>query len=347
MTFALLLLAVAGPAFRFNGRATAGLGTHYLSPDWFGRLAAEYRPQAQLAFAGIDAEVSARAAADLDCRLLDSLWHDWSLKPYRAFLRCGAERFEVRAGLQQLNFGSATMLRPLRWFDRLDPRDPLRTTEGVSGLLGRGYPGNSSVWLWGLLGNFGPKGTETTPTPRWFPEAGGRVELALPHGEAAASAHFRRTILENLFGFDTVGEQKLGLDAKWDVGIGLWTEGMLLRVARPGRDAWTRQAMVGADYTFGIGSGLTLVAEHMVSGSAPAAFQGGFWQQFSALSLAYPLGILDNLQAFVFFDWSKRRSYSYLGWQRNWDNWILLVAGFWDPDGAGDRGATLTVVFSH
>jgi hypothetical protein len=62
---------------------------------------------------------------------------DSKIKPYRLWIRLSTERFELRAGLQKINFGSASMLRPLMWFDHIDPRDPLQLTDGVYGLLGR------------------------------------------------------------------------------------------------------------------------------------------------------------------------------------------------------------------
>jgi hypothetical protein len=52
--------------------------------------------------------------------------------------------------LQKINFGSASMLRPLMWFDQMDPRDPLQLTDGVWGLLGRYYfLNNANIWLVG------------------------------------------------------------------------------------------------------------------------------------------------------------------------------------------------------
>ena len=75
------------------------------------------------------------------------------IKPYRGWLRLSGARFEARFGLQQLSFGSATLFRPLMWFDSLDPRDPLQLTDGVYGLLLRFYAkGNANAWLWGLYG---------------------------------------------------------------------------------------------------------------------------------------------------------------------------------------------------
>ncbi len=59
------------------------------------------------------------------------------INTYRLWTRIAADRYEIRTGLQKINFGSATLLRPLRWFDSVDPRDPLKLTDGVNALLGR------------------------------------------------------------------------------------------------------------------------------------------------------------------------------------------------------------------
>ena len=69
-------------------------------------------------------------------------------------MRYSSDQFELRLGLQKINFGSASMLRPLMWFDQMDPRDPLHLTDGVWGLLARYYfLNNANIWLWGLYGN--------------------------------------------------------------------------------------------------------------------------------------------------------------------------------------------------
>jgi hypothetical protein len=60
--------------------------------------------------------------------------YEKNIKPYRAWLRLASNTFEIRGGLQKINFGSATLFRPLMWFDKIDPRDPLQLTDGVNGL---------------------------------------------------------------------------------------------------------------------------------------------------------------------------------------------------------------------
>ncbi|MFO7659429.1 MAG: hypothetical protein R6V77_00785, partial [Candidatus Cloacimonadaceae bacterium] len=60
-------------------------------------------------------------------------------KLYRLWVKAGTPQLEARLGLQRLNFGSAQILRPLQWFDNLDPTDILERTEGVQALLVRKY----------------------------------------------------------------------------------------------------------------------------------------------------------------------------------------------------------------
>ena len=113
-----------------------------------------------------DAEASANADARLNYTFGDTLHGSVKLKPYRIWGRFSSERFEVRAGLQKINFGSATLLRPLMWFDHMDPRDPLQLTDGVYAVLGRYFfQNNANIWLWGLLPGKTAKGSRSLPSP--------------------------------------------------------------------------------------------------------------------------------------------------------------------------------------
>lgn len=53
----------------------------------------------------------------------DSTTLDQQLSFYRMWVKISGDQFELRAGLQKINFGSAQMFRPLMWFDYIDPRD--------------------------------------------------------------------------------------------------------------------------------------------------------------------------------------------------------------------------------
>jgi hypothetical protein len=97
----------------------------------------------------IDFEVSANVYGDAGIHFFDSAYADGDINPYRVWGRYSTEQLEVRLGLQKVNFGSATMLRALRWFDQVDPRDPLQLTEGVWAALGRYFfLNNANIWLY-------------------------------------------------------------------------------------------------------------------------------------------------------------------------------------------------------
>ena len=140
----------------------------------------------------LDAEISVNGHESYRGASLLSVSRSGEIRPYRGWVRLALDRFEARLGLQKINFGSAMLLRPLMWFDRLDPSDPLQLTDGVYGLLLKyTFPGNANVWLWGLAGNGDPKGWETVGTKKSSPEFGGRVQVPVPAGEAALSYHHR------------------------------------------------------------------------------------------------------------------------------------------------------------
>ncbi|MCJ7582073.1 MAG: hypothetical protein MUP98_16295, partial [Candidatus Aminicenantes bacterium] len=112
----------------------------------------------------IDFELSLNAYGTAHIRNLNDVSTNRDIDLYRMWGRFSSSRFEARIGLQKINFGSASLLRPLMWFDRIDPRDPLQLTNGVYGLLLRYYfLNNTNIWIWGLTGNEDLKGWEFMP----------------------------------------------------------------------------------------------------------------------------------------------------------------------------------------
>ncbi|MDH4197250.1 MAG: hypothetical protein OEW05_07585, partial [Candidatus Aminicenantes bacterium] len=287
----------------------------------------------------LDAEASANAFATGAAPAWKDIDVEGRAKPYRFWVRLSSAQFELRAGLQKINFGSAALLRPLMWFDRMDARDPLQITDGVWGLLGRYYfVNNANVWAWALYGNDDSKGWEASPTAERTPEFGGRIQLPLATGEVGFTFHHRRADLQRgLLGGTQMtaaetAEDRYAVDGKWDVGIGIWAEGVLIRQAEKTLAApYQRFLTVGADYTFGLGNGLHVLAEHFTTAAASLAFKKGEGRSFSGLSLNYPLGLLDQLAAVFFYDWKSDDLYSFLSWRRTYDNWQLLLMGFWNP----------------
>jgi len=286
------------------------------------------------------------------------------LEPYRLWLRLGGDRFEARIGLQKINFGSASLFRPLRWFDRIDPRDPLKRTAGVKGLLLRYYfPGNANIWFWGLLGNDDPKGWETLPTRKKGLEFGGRLQLPVPAGEAGVTFHHRRAQpagLLNDFEPAAIDENRFALDCKLDITIGLWFE-----IAAVQRDTslpllrhqhmWT----LGADYTFPLGNGLRILAEYSQTARTNRFFGAGEHSGFLGLSANYLITMLDQATAIYYWDHTRSDHYLWLNWQRTTDRWQFHIALFFNPQSAvfnGSPAATdtyagsgfrLMIVFNH
>lgn len=143
-------------------------------------------------------------------------------------------------------------------------------------------------------------------------------------------------------------------------GIGLWLEGSILKqysreIPLPCQTALT----LGADYTFGLGNGLTVLAEHFLREDSARVLGRGQGWRFSGLSLRYPLGLLDTLSGIVYYDWKNRDLYNFLSWQRTYDRWGWYVMGFWNPSRfqifstqAGNnffsgKGFQVMIVFNH
>jgi|LGVF01.1.fsa_nt_gb hypothetical protein len=286
----------------------------------------------------IDFEASANIYGDVGIHFVDSLKADGNVSPYRVWARYSAQQFELRVGLQKIDFGTAKMLRSLRWFDQVDPRDPLQLTSGVWGVLGRYYfLNNANIWLWALYGNDERKGNEILKTNSGFPEFGGRVQAPFLGGETALSYHHRTSNSQDLNGIipihDEIGENRIGFDAKWDLFVGLWMEASWLNNNKD-LGVFTNQQMLtlGTDYTFGLGSGLNVVFEHMLTGYSEKAFQLAENTNFSALSIIYPISMFDNITAMVYYDWTNGEVYNFINWFRQFDNTTLYLMAYWNPE---------------
>jgi hypothetical protein len=363
-TLAVMLLPVlAGAvALEWHGQASAGLTVAY-DTSFYGSAAFRYIPSLNLSAGPFDAEAALNVFSSASVRTDDISRYDARIKPYRLSARFSTGRIEARVGLQKISFGSATLLRPLQWFDRVDPRDPLALTDGIYALLGRYYfQNNVNVWAWGLLGNSAPKGWEQFGSEMWSPEFGGRAQLPVPRGEVAATYHHRRFEYVHWVPPDRietiqVPEDRIGLDGKWDIGVGLEFEATVTHCdsGRLPRE-WQRMATVGLDYTFGLGGGVGLTVEHMVVDYSDDPFRAGQTAQLTALYAGYPLGLLDNLRLIAYADWTNRNLYSFVGWQRTTDNWVFSLSVFANPErpatagavgGAAGKGVRLDVAFNH
>jgi hypothetical protein len=265
---------------------------------------------------------------------------DAAVKAYRLWLRFATPRLELRAGLQKINFGSATILRPLMWFDKMDYRDPLQLTDGVYGLLGRYYfRNNANLWLWMLYGNNELKGWESVPTHKRTPEFGGRFQVPLGKGEAAISFHHREAELSiindtlQLMYNEKFPEDRIGLDGKWDLGIGLWFEGVVKHnsLDNPLIKPWETYFNLGADYTFSLGNGLNTTAEYFRYSLKDELAGNGEHKTFIVLAANYPLGIMNSITAMIYYNYDEQAWYRIVNFQRRYDYWSFYLLAFWNP----------------
>jgi hypothetical protein len=229
-------------------------------------------------------------------------------------------------------------MRPLMWFDQMDPRDPLQLTDGVWGLLARYYfLNNANIWLWGLYGNSSRKGWEMIPVNKKIPEYGGRIQLPVNKGEVALSYHHRvadsRDLGSEINSFDKIPENRFGFDAKWDLITGFWIESSYTN-KRKDLGIYTNQFVInaGIDYTFAFGNGLYVAFEQLMAAYDEKPFSFSDNILFSLLMVNYPLGLFDRLSTIIYYPWSGGSVYSFINWQRQFDKTMLYVMAYWNPD---------------
>lgn len=286
----------------------------------------------------LDFEASVNISGTFAFHPFDTSYSDGSIKAYRLWMRYSADQFELRLGLQKINFGSASILRPLMWFDRMDPRDPLHLTDGVWALLARYYfLNNANIWIWGLYGNNDPTGWEIVPSNKNIPEFGGRIQIPVPLGEAAFSYHHRTADNTGIAGFDQsiekIPEDRIGFDVKLDLKTGFWLEGSWTR-KQEDLGTMTNQEIfnAGIDYTFGIGNGLYLAYEHLLFSYDEKPFEFENLNSLSLLTASYPINIFDKVSAIVYYNWTDNKIYNYFTWQKQFDKIMLYVMGYWNPE---------------
>lgn len=312
----------------------------------------------------IDFEASANIYGNAGLKPFDSSSFDGDIKPYRLWGRYSARQFEFRVGLQKINFGSASILRPLMWFDQIDPRDPLQLTDGVWGGLFRYYfLNNANIWLWGLYGNENLKGWETFHTKKHIPEFGGRFQVPIPAGEAGFSYHHRvadgSVLSDSINTIGNMPENRFGFDAKLDVVVGCWLE-MSWSDYSESIGMYSNQEIVnlGIDYTFGLGNGLSVIYEQLFASLDENPFEFKNLKTFSLLNLSYPMGMFDNISAIIYYDWTNGKAYNFLNWQKQFNKFTFYLMGYANPSEyyiptqgqenlfAG-KGIMVMVVFNH
>ncbi len=88
----------------------------------------------------------------------------------------------------------------------------------------------------------------------------------------------------------------------------------------------------GIDYTFGVGSGLYVAYEQLYASYDETPFKFSNTLTFSLLTMNYPLGLFDKLSTIIYYNWTDNDVYSFLNWQRHFDNTMFYLMAYWNPD---------------
>ncbi len=288
-------------------------------------------------FSEIDFEASINVNGIFSFHPFSESLSDSHLSPYRLWARYTGKQFELRAGLQKMEFGSASILRPLQWFNQIDPRDPLQLTNGVYGLLGRYYfLNNMNIWVWGLYGNEKTRGFDAFETNKSVPEFGGRIQHPVSKGELGLTYHHRNADASKYFigtNFEKIPENRIGIDGKWDVGIGLWFEASHVW-KQDDLSFFTHQTAlnIGFDYTFGLGNGLGFIAENMLLSADKKAFDFSGPYNFTAVTMAYPLTFFDNINAVMYYSW-KTADFTFLvNYSHQFSHVDMYIMAYYNPE---------------
>jgi len=240
-------------------------------------------------------------------------------KPYRGWLRYSTQRIEARLGLQKVSFGPARVLRPLAWFDTIDPKDPIARTEGVEAFRLRFFPSNSlALWTWIMK--------DVSDTLSY----GGRGELSTSLGEWGFTLHQ-----------DTdVSNKQVGIDFRYDGFIGFWNESVMIKSDNIEIDMIT----VGADYTLPIASGVLIMTESMFISSKQNTITSN--QTFMAFMASLPVGMFHHFMFISNLDWDENNSYNYLRWRSTYDSLSINCMASINPNEMGNS-LQLMLIYNH
>ena len=281
------------------------------------------RPQFSLSLGRgvtLDAEASANAYGSPQLPLDAHAATSGDIKPYRGWLRLSTSRFEARVGLQKINFGSATLFRPMMWFDSHRPPRPApahrRRLRPPPALLHHAATPTSGPGR--CTATTTPRGCDLAPPDKKTPEFGGRAQVPLFKGEIAATYHHRKAAIDGLVPVMTRPRRSPSRpsprtgSASTASGTSASASGSRAPSSTSGRRSspcpTSAPSTLGLDYTFGLGNGLTSWPSTSGSSRAPGPSPAATALSFSGLLLRYPLGLLDDLDGIFYYDWKNRTS---------------------------------------
>ncbi len=269
--------------------------------------------------------------------------------PYRVALNLQSANSEYVIGLQKINFGPARLLRPLMWFDSINPTDPLALTSGVTGISAKfhyDFGWSSQAWLF-LPGD--PIGWEGFPDQDGTFETGGRISMPNNMGQLGISTHWRIADASSISPDDPdLYEGRIGVDGFWDVGIGLWVESVYKNQQLSDSPFMQQlQTTIGGDYTFWVGNGVLLITEHMLINIWDSPVIDDTNRLISTVMTSYSPTMFDQLSLMLFMDWETNTPLAYMSWGQTYDSFRFTLGAFYtDVDDPQDSNTGLSSNFS-
>ncbi len=228
------------------------------------------------------------------------LAEEYDAEIFRGWLRWEKENIKVRAGRQQILFGSGSLFRPLGFFDTRIISGVIPLTRGVDGARATYFPGPTSLvegWavpaktgeraIWGLRGE----------RQLGLLEVGGVVQY-----HPKTKLGFLNSSQLELFQF--------GYHIKGEKVVGFWNESRIdVEQDKPGKPL-RFDSVVGTDYTFDVGQGLHVLFEYFVRAQEPGFtledIKRERTQHFLGMQLDQPVGIDIVWRFFGFYDLRDR-----------------------------------------
>ena len=88
---------------------------------------------------------------------------------------------------------------------------------------------------------------------------------------------------------------------------------------------------MGADYTFGIGSGLGISIEHLVTTFSKHAYPLNTVANVSASSIMYPLGFFDTISTMVYYAWNSHDTSFFLNYEHQFKYLSAYAMAYYNP----------------
>ena len=117
------------------------------------------------------------------------------------------------------------------------------------------------------------------------------------------------------------------------MGIGLWIESTFIHREKD-LGLFTNQFLVnlGTDYTFNLGSGLNIAAEHLLSSLLNKDFDDSTKQQISALRLSYPLTFYSSINGLLYQQWKNNQQTLMVNYEHQFKYFSAYLIAYYNPD---------------